>query len=351
VLALALILIPGAVLAQTSSAGPSAAPEPSAAALTDVCDLWTVDEVSTALGGGDFTVQPGGPGSPICFYVGTEAVGGLTQGMYAAMVMGDASTGSLIDQVRQSLPEAEELEIAGIAAIRGPASPGTGEAEGWSTSTLNVFPDPMVMFQLQATAPEGVDLDAALVTLVELAAARIASVQPPTATTSPAVSPGPSSAPAPSTAALTGLAALFPSEIGGGPVSFDANMTGPEFLSQIINFKPMEQKINKALKKRDLKAADLSFVIGSSGSGALIAAFQVKDAAIKPLVNVLLESLAMERTGGDVPPEDVAGKDAFGVTSGFLLGGGEGYAYPEDDVLWLVFAFGPDQAEIFAKLP
>jgi hypothetical protein len=165
------------------------------------------------------------------------------------------------------------------------------------------------------------------------------------------VSAEPSSVPAPSALALAGLAGLFPSDIGGGPVNIDMDLTGPEYLSQIVNFKPMEQKVTKALKKRKAKAADLSFAIGSSGSGALIAAFQVKDAAIKPFVNVLLESLAMERTGEAVPAADVAGKDAFEVTSGFLLGGGTGYAYPKDDVLWLVFAFGPDQAEVFEKLP
>ena len=201
--------------------------------------------------------------------VGTETAGGLTQGMYAAMVIGDASTGSLIDQVRQSLPEAEELEIAGIAAIPGPTSPGTGAAEGWSTSTLNVFPDPMVMFQLQATAPDDVDGAAALASLVELAASRIASVEPPLPSPSLAASPGPSSAPAPSTEALSGLAALFPSDIGGNPVSVDQNLTGPEYLSRIINFKPMEQKVTKALKKRDLKAADLSFAIGGTSGGSL----------------------------------------------------------------------------------
>ena len=70
----------------------------------------------------------------------------------------------------------------------------------------------------------------------------------------------------------------------------------------------------------------------------MIAAFQVKGGAIKPLVNVLLESLAMERTRGGVPSEDVAGKDAFGVTGWLPDRWGEGYAYPKDDVLWLVFS-------------
>jgi hypothetical protein len=82
----------------------------------------------------------------------------------------------------------------------------------------------------------------------------------------------------------------------------------------------------------------------------LIAAFQVKGGLINPPVNVLLESLAMERTGQAVRPEDVAGKSAFEVTGGFLIGT-SGVAYPKDDVLWLVFSFGPEQVAIFEALP
>ena len=110
---------------------------------------------------------------------GTETAGDLTESLYAGLIFGDATTGSLIDSVRQNLPDAEELELGGMVAIPGPTSPGTGEAEGWSMSNLNVFPDPMVMLVLQATAPDEVDGQAALASLVELAASRIASVEPP----------------------------------------------------------------------------------------------------------------------------------------------------------------------------
>jgi hypothetical protein len=58
----------------------------------------------------------------------------------------------------------------------------------------------------------------------------------------------------------------------------------------------------------------------------------------------------MERTRGNIRPEDVAGKSAFGILGGFLIGG-EGIAYPKDDVLWLVFAIPPEQTEVFEKLP
>jgi hypothetical protein len=370
VITLALILIPAgptafAQTAQPAEESPAAAPSGSPAAsvapsvssaphegaVTHACDVWTAEEVAAALGGGEFTAQPPGAGDPTCSYVGTDTAGGLTEGLMVGFVFGDESTGSLIDMLRQSITDAEELEIGGLVAIPGPSSSGSGDAEGWSMSTLFVFPDPMTMLQLQATTPAGVDGAAALVSLVELAASRIASAQPPAATPSPAVSPATSGEPAPSTAARPGLAGRLPSDIDGNPMAVQADLTGPQYLSQIIDFRPMEQKVTRALKKRDLKAADLSFVIGSTNGGSVVAAFQVEGGAIKPLVNVLLESLAMERTGGDVPSGDVAGKDAFGVTSGFLLGGGDGYAYASEDVLWLVFAFGDEQAHIFEQLP
>jgi hypothetical protein len=228
--------------------------------------------------------------------------------------------------------------------------PGTGVAKGWSMSSLYVFPDPMVMVQLEATAPKGVDSAAALVSLATLAAPLIATVQRPAASPSPSTSAGASGAPSPSGEARTGLAALFPTVIGGSPTTINMDLTGAQFLSQIVNFKPEEQRLTKALAKQKKKVSDLSFVLGTSANGSVMAAFQVKNAGIKPLVNALLESLAMERTCDTVRPEDVAGKAAFGILGGFLIGG-EGFAYPKDDVLWLVFPTPGEQSEVFAQLP
>jgi hypothetical protein len=333
-------------------------------AIAHPCDLWTVGEVSAAMNGGDFTVQPASSGAPICGYVGTEQAGDLIQNVYAGFTFGDESTGSLLELVRQNLPDAEELDIGGLPAIPGTTDPGAGAAEGWSQSSLYLFPDPMVMIELAATAPAGVDTAAALVALATLAAPRVASLQPPAAAPSPSVTAAasvppaaasvpPAAAsvpPAASSEALLGLAARFPAEIGGNPVSIDRELTGPEFLSQIVDFKPMEQKVTRTLRRRDRKASDLGFAIGSTDSGTLIAAFQVEGGPIKPFVNVLLESLAMERRRGGVRPEDVAGKAAFGITGGFLIGT-QGVAYAKDDILWLVFSFGPEQVATFEALP
>jgi hypothetical protein len=146
------------------------------------------------------------------------------------------------------------------------------------------------------------------------------------------------------------LAALFPTVIGGSPTSIEMDLSGPEFLSRIVNFKPEEQRLTKALTKQKKKVSDLSFAVSTSANGSVVAAFQVKEAAIKALVPALLESLGMQRTGQPVPPDMVAGKAAFEVLGGFLIGG-QGYAYPKDDVLWLVFPTPTEQAEVFQQLP
>ena len=57
------------------SVGPSASPGASPAAVAHACDLWTAEEVSAALGGGEFTLEPASSGVPICFYVGSETAG------------------------------------------------------------------------------------------------------------------------------------------------------------------------------------------------------------------------------------------------------------------------------------
>ena len=261
-------------------------------------------------------------------------------------VYGDQTVDTLFELVQLNFTDATELEVAGLPALQQPTQPMINDAKGWTRTNLYVFPDDNTMLQMYASTPKGVDSAQAVIALAEIAVPRLALIGTPSPSPS---GPAPSGA-APSGEARTGLAALFPSDIGGGPVSIDRALTGPEFLSQIVNFKPMEQRVTKALRQRKRKVNDLSFVIGSSQSGSIIAAFKVDGAKIKPLVQVLMESMAMDRTGQDPRPEDVAGKDVFGILGGFLIGG-EGFAYPKDDVLWLVFPTPNEQGEIFEKLP
>ena len=105
--------------------------------------------------------------------------------------------------------------------------------------------------------------------------------------------------------------------------------------------------MTQALRRNDMGIGDLSFAQGTTDNGSIVLAFRVEGERIAPLVNVLLESLSMDRIDNDPRPEDVAGKEGvFGI-----LSGSQGYAYVSGDTLWLVFSFGAEQVEIFEQLP
>jgi hypothetical protein len=164
------------------------------------CDLWTTDEVAAALGGEPTSIDASARSAQTCGYRGEQA-GSFTSFM-AALGSGDPSGGPLVDVVHQSFPDAVDVEVAGVPAVRIPSVPLSGDAEGWTQSTLFVFPDPSTVLQLQANAPAGVDGDAALIALAQLALTRLGVVAPPSgAPTSPAASssaaPGSSPAAAP----------------------------------------------------------------------------------------------------------------------------------------------------------
>jgi hypothetical protein len=272
---------------------------------------------------------------PACLFAGSPVSGSPTT-LAVALLRGDDAASALAQFEGLGFTE---LTLGGLPAHQ--SAPDV--SGGRSRSVLAVLPDPATLLALSVDVPEAIDAAAAVRALAELALPRLASLPVPSA--APA-----SPVPSPLAAARTGLAALYPTEIGGRPVTIDRELTGREFLSQIVNFRPMEQQVTRALRRRDRTVGDLRFAIGTTGSGSVIAAFQVEGGPIRPLVNTLLESLAMERTGQDVPAASVAGKDVFEVSGGFLIGG-QGIAYPEGEVLWLVFSQGDEQTEIFEQLP
>ncbi len=318
---------------------PSIAPAQSTGPVVDACALLTEDEVSAALG--ETLVANAMP--PACLFAGPPASGTPTN--LGVVVLRGAEAASAIAQFAGL--GFTESTVGGVPAHQSPPDVSGGR----SRSVLAVVPDPSTVLALSVDVPEAIDAAAAAQVLAELALPRLAAVPTPsTAVASTAPASPAASVPAPSIAPLSGLAALYPTEIGGRPVTLDREMTGQEFLSQIIAFPTMERRVTRALERRDLSVDDLSFAIGGTPSGSTIVAFRVEGGRIRPLVNTLLESLAMERTGQEIPAETVAGKEAFEVTGGFLISG-QGIAYAAGEVLWLVFPEGDEQSEIFEKLP
>jgi hypothetical protein len=310
-------------------ASPSFGPAPSLAAIEQLCDLWPVADVSAALGGEPMTVDETLASPQSCGYKGGK---GSFTAFAVALYFGDETTGSLPDLIRQNFADAVDVVVGGAPALRTPQISLVGEGKGWKQSALYVFPDPLTMLQVQTAAPKGVDGEAATVALVEAALPGLAAVPRP--------SPAPSVAPTASAAAV-GLNALFPTTIGGSPVDVEP----PGINLDTADPKAMK-RLTKELRKQDLTPDDLVFAAGFPQSGsATIIAIQAPGAKIGPLVDDLLNLLAMGDSG---KKKTIAGKKARIVQDqGYV----EYHAYPKDDVLWLVHADGSDLAEIFENLP
>jgi hypothetical protein len=301
--------------------------------MPDACSLLTEDEVSAAIGE---AMSQSDATPDQCIWGGDQ--GSILNLTILPAEAVDATT-SMIDRRRSLSPDVEDIEVAGLPGLF-EVGPLLGVPSAY------VYPSPTIEVELELLPGRDFDTRVALEGLAAHMVPRLGSLpSPSSAPASPTAS-----VPAPSAATLSGLASLYPTEIGGRPVTLDAEMTGPEFFSQIVDFPEMERRVIRALERRDLDVEDLSFALGSTPSGSVIAAFRVEGGRIGPLVNVMLESLAMERTGQEVAAASVAGKEALEITGGILISG-QGIAYPEGEVLWLVFPGRDEQAEIFEKLP
>ena len=226
-LAVAVAAITLMVSATAVAQEPSSSPGASAA---DACALLTADEVGTALG------QPvtSSPLSADACTFGDPAVS--LAGVTLARLRG-SDAAAVLEQARMVAPT--EIAVAGAPAYQAP--PET-LASGLVRSVIAVNTGADTAFVLSADAPEGVDVAAAVLALAELAVPRLGPITPPplsspSALSSPAASVAPASpvpsVPVPSAAALTGLAALFPSQVGGSPMTIEVQLSGREFLSQM----------------------------------------------------------------------------------------------------------------------
>ena len=269
-----------------------------------------------------------------CAYSGA-ASGDADTGLTAKVVLGAPEVGSNIDTARATYPDAVEVVVAGVPALQtATETPKTG----WQRSALHVFPDAATWLTLEASAPEAVDVTAALNHLAELAVPRLAAVLAP---------PSGSPSPAPSSDGRTGLDALFPTAIGGSPMTVQPATLGG-FLSADPAKAAALKKLTKSLKSVGMTISDVPVAVGQTDAQtAAIIAIQVTGADITPFVAPLMELLDLRKSSTQATPDEVAGKDVT-VAEG---SGGTAYVYPKDDILWIAFAQGPDVTEIFQKLP
>ena len=192
------------------AAGPSASPGASPVALSGPCDLWTAEEVSAAWAVASSPSTRASSGArPAGTWARRRRATSRRTWASASPSATHRRDRSWTWSARTSRTPRSSTWAASIA-IPGSTYPGAGKAKGWSMATLYLFPDPMIMVQLQATAPKGVDAAAALVSLATLAAPRIATIQPPTASPSPSASPGASGGPSPSSEPRDGTRGAVP---------------------------------------------------------------------------------------------------------------------------------------------
>jgi hypothetical protein len=319
-------------------ASPGGSPGASEApvALEQLCELWTPAAVSAALGGESMTIDASQAGPRSCRYA-AEKASSPTE-LLAALAFGDASTGSLVDLVRANFQDAADVPLGdGVVALRTPSEALVGDAKGWTQSSMFVFPDPMVMLQLQTRTPKGVDGDAALVALVQQALPRLTAMAVP----APSASVPVPSTPAGSPGGAAGLHALFPTEVGGSPVTVQ-----PPGIDLATADPAVVKKLSRQLGKQGRRVEELVWAVGQPASGsATIIAVQLPGGRIGPVVNDLIALLGM---GDSKRTTKVAGKKVRLLED-------RGYTpydgYAKGDVLWLVHADGAERTEIFRQLP
>jgi hypothetical protein len=138
------------------------------------------------------------------------------------------------------------------------------------------------------------------------------------------------------------LAALFPTELGGEPMTA-FTMTGADFMSMGAGSKDIET----ALQQLGKTPADLS--VGSGGTSKItIFAFQIKGVPADQFLGKYLSSTAV---GSTVTDAAFGGKSVKKVVTGGQV---SAYLYLSGDILWTVDGNAPTDAlltEAFSKLP
>lgn len=195
-------------------------------------------------------------------------------------------------------------------------------------------------------APTGIDAAAVIQSLGGLVVPRLASIPLPAQ---------PTPTPAPSYVGDPDLVALFPTQVGGQPVQVESRDSA-EMLASVDPTdeatQAVLQTLQTALATQGRSLADLSIAM-SFLSG--IYALRVKDADVSSLVGSMLPVFTSSMLRMNDPQQQmaqVAGKTVIVITEGPDSPGAQKlYAYPMDDVLWLVSVTDPALTEIFQKLP
>jgi len=332
----------GALLATTMLVVPVAAQDATGSPPPGTCDVLTSDEVSAALGD-TLTVATGSAGS------GCEFDADFASGHFLSLFTAFAPDTSVSDLVGfmcatpaspapagSAAPCSVDLTVAGNGAVYFP--------EGFGGHMLYVQTGSDAFdLQLVGDAAAGIDTQAALTSLAELAVPRLASVPRPT---------DQPSEPQPSFHGDTDLEALFPTQIGNVTLEVQS-LTGEDITAQGGD---IPQEFLDALAAQGKSMSDVSFAIGggldaASGSTISITAIQIDGVDIAPLADDLIAVLGDQAPASQTPGE-VGGKTVTVVKPQADSADSDlQYVYPKGDILWIVSAVDPALTEVFQKLP
>jgi hypothetical protein len=337
-------LLLGVALATTLAAVPASAqdetPMPESSTPPATCALLTAEEASAAFG--ETLTLADGSGTDCQFDADYDAMRFLSLFLSVAT---DTSTDEIVSFLCPSASPApgESQAPCGVDVPVGDTV-GAYIPEGFGTMLyVDLGDGDLLALQLVGDPVEGVDRLTALQTLGALALPRVAALPQPVETAGPAE---PSFVPDPE------LEAMFPTEIGGTPLTIDS-MSGSSAFSE----DSMPQAILDALAAQGKTLDDVSVATAFSYDAATqgvvsITALQVDGVDMTSLADLLVSTLNGDQAPADQTQTTISGKDVTVVTpTADATGGDLQYVYPKDDVLWVVSAVEPALSEVFSKLP
>jgi hypothetical protein len=290
------------------------------------CALITAEEASTAL---QVAVTPSGGTDLDCAYA-TDPESSTYLSLYTR------AEGGTLESIKGGWPDGEDLPIGGKPA--------------WYVEDLlwTEIGGRLLTLQLVSFGIAGLDHKAALSSLAEIGVGRWDSLSIPDAT------PEPTNAPEPSFVGDPELDALFPTEIGGSPLEVQS-MNGQELLGQIDTSNPDDTAVLKSLtdalasQGKTIDDMSIGYAFGSASS---IFGVRVKGIDISVLQEQILPIFTTNMAEPQEGTAQIVGKTVTVITDGPDSPEAQKlYAYPKNDVLWLVSATDPILTEIFQKLP
>lgn len=335
-------LLLGVAVATTLAVTPVAAQDqtPEESTAPAACDVLTADEVSAALG--ETLTLVDGTGSDCQFDADYGAMRFLSLFLSIADATTTAEVVGFLCPSGSPTPDGSRAPC-GVEVPVG-TSVGSYIPEGFGSMLyVDLGTGDLLALQLVGDPAEGIDRLTALQTLGALALARMASLPRPVET------PGSLE---PTFTPDTELEGLFPTEVGGTPLTIDSMRGAQAFADTDVPQTVLDALVAQGKTLDDVSIASAYAFVAGSMELVIITAIRVEGADMAVMADALVPVLNGDEPPAEQTPAQVSGKEVTVVrptadaTDDQLQ-----YVYPRDDVLWVVAAAEPALSEVFSKLP